>query len=208
MNEKFWAIDKEKQERIINAAIDEFSSLGYDKASTNNIVKNAGISKGLLFHYFGSKKKLYIYIYNYCFDLIMEQFKKSINFDETDIIKLLKEITIVKMQLIKVYPNIFNFFMSCFVDKSIDFKDDIDFVGDSRRNELMEKIFSNVDYSLFKDNVDVKRAVNSIRWTFEQYGNEYINNNKSNTIINPDEILEDINGYVEMFEVCYYKERK
>ncbi|MCT4597140.1 MAG: TetR/AcrR family transcriptional regulator [Vallitalea sp.] len=205
MNEKFWAIDKEKQERIINAAIDEFSSLGYDKASTNNIVKNAGISKGLLFHYFGSKKKLYIYIYNYCFDLIMEQFKKSINFDETDIIKLLKEITIVKMQLIKVYPNIFNFFMSCFVDKSIDFKDDIDFVGDNRRNELMEKIFSNVDYSLFKDNVDVKRAVNSIRWTFEQYGNEYINNNKSNTIINPDEILEDINGYVEMFEVCYYK---
>ena len=45
-----------KRQRILDAAIREFAEHGYDKASTNSIVKEAGIAKGLLFHYFGSKK--------------------------------------------------------------------------------------------------------------------------------------------------------
>ena len=33
----------------------EFAEKGYDNASTNSIVDAVGTSKGLLFHYFGSK---------------------------------------------------------------------------------------------------------------------------------------------------------
>ena len=52
-------LDPEKRDRIINAAIEEFARYPFEKASTNNIVKKAGISKGLLFHYFDSKQALY-----------------------------------------------------------------------------------------------------------------------------------------------------
>lgn len=57
--EIFKNIDEEKRGRIINSALEEFSKNSFDKASTNIIVKNAGISKGSLFHYFKNKQELY-----------------------------------------------------------------------------------------------------------------------------------------------------
>ena len=55
---KFQSLETEKRERIINAALKEFAKNGYDKASTNDIVKEAEISKGSLFNYFNSKNEI------------------------------------------------------------------------------------------------------------------------------------------------------
>lgn len=55
-------IPRDKKERIINAGIKEFAENGYALASTNRICQNAGISKGLLFHYFETKMQFYIYL--------------------------------------------------------------------------------------------------------------------------------------------------
>ena len=65
MNEKFFDLKKEKQDRIINASFEIFSENGYLHASTDDIVKKAEISKGLLFHYFISKIGLYTFLYDY-----------------------------------------------------------------------------------------------------------------------------------------------
>ncbi|MDD3656837.1 MAG: TetR/AcrR family transcriptional regulator, partial [Atribacterota bacterium] len=54
---QFHSLESEKQERIINAALKEFARNGYGKASTNEIIKQAGISKGSLFNYFNNKKE-------------------------------------------------------------------------------------------------------------------------------------------------------
>ena len=59
MNEKFFDLNREKQDRMINAALRIFAENGYRHASTVIIVKEAGISKGLLFHYFTSKMGLF-----------------------------------------------------------------------------------------------------------------------------------------------------
>ena len=55
--EKFDNLEKEKKERILESAMAEFNIHGYTGASTNNIVKNAEISKGSLFNYFENKDK-------------------------------------------------------------------------------------------------------------------------------------------------------
>ena len=55
MNEKFFDLKKEKQDRMINAALKVFALNGYRHASTDDIVREAAISKGLLFHYFENK---------------------------------------------------------------------------------------------------------------------------------------------------------
>ena len=65
MNERFFELNKEKQERIINAAFKVFAENGYGHSSTDEIVKTADISKGLLFHYFGNKIGLYSFLYDY-----------------------------------------------------------------------------------------------------------------------------------------------
>ena len=51
---------REKRKKILKEALIEFGNNGYANTSTNQIVKRAGVSKGLLFNYFCSKKELYL----------------------------------------------------------------------------------------------------------------------------------------------------
>ena len=51
MNDKFYALPKEKQDRIINAGFKVFSKNSYRKSPMNEIAAEAGISKSLLFFY-------------------------------------------------------------------------------------------------------------------------------------------------------------
>lgn len=62
MNEKFYALPEEKQNRIINAGFRVFSQNSYKKSPVNEIALEAGISKSLLFFYFKNKKELYIFL--------------------------------------------------------------------------------------------------------------------------------------------------
>ena len=50
---------------MINAALKVFALQGYRHASTDDIVREAAISKGLLFHYFVNKIGVYDFIYDY-----------------------------------------------------------------------------------------------------------------------------------------------
>lgn len=50
-----------KRGAILHAGIGEFSRNAYAEASTDRITAAAGISKGLLFHYFGSKRAFFLY---------------------------------------------------------------------------------------------------------------------------------------------------
>ena len=69
----FYELDKEKQNRVIEAAIREFAEYGYAGGTTNRIIKECGISKGSLFKYFENKEELYFYL----IDLVTEQREKA-----------------------------------------------------------------------------------------------------------------------------------
>ncbi|MCO8194112.1 TetR/AcrR family transcriptional regulator [Anaerofustis sp. NSJ-163] len=56
INEKFYELEKEKQDKIINAAIEVFAKNDYKNVVTEEITYKAEISKGLLFYYFKNKK--------------------------------------------------------------------------------------------------------------------------------------------------------
>lgn len=55
---RFEKLDPDKQEEILAAAADEFSSRGYEAASMNRIIERAGSSKGALYYYFEDKADL------------------------------------------------------------------------------------------------------------------------------------------------------
>ena len=59
--ETFERLPVEKRELIVSTGISEFSQKAYKDVSTDDITRKCGISKGLLFHYFGSKKEYYLY---------------------------------------------------------------------------------------------------------------------------------------------------
>ena len=50
-------------ERLIIVATEEFSQKGYAKASTESIVRNAGVTRGALYHHFKDKKDLFYAVF-------------------------------------------------------------------------------------------------------------------------------------------------
>jgi AcrR family transcriptional regulator len=59
VRERFDNLDPDKQERLYEAAADEFSDHGFEGASLNRIIDRAGMSKGSLYYYFNDKSDLY-----------------------------------------------------------------------------------------------------------------------------------------------------
>lgn len=58
----FFNLPVEKQNRIFNAAVEEFSEYRFSEASINRIVKMAKISRGSFYQYFKDKKEIYHYV--------------------------------------------------------------------------------------------------------------------------------------------------
>ena len=58
----FFNLPEEKQHRLTQAARDEFSRVPFDKASINQIVQAAGVSRGSFYQYFDSKEDVLQYI--------------------------------------------------------------------------------------------------------------------------------------------------
>lgn len=52
---------EQTRQRIISAAIELFSARTYDAVSVADIAASAGAAHGLLFHYFGSKRGVYLH---------------------------------------------------------------------------------------------------------------------------------------------------
>ena len=72
---RFDHLDAEKKQRVIQAAIDEFSCRGYEAANINRIAKQAHISVGSLYKYFKSKEDLFLYVIQLSSDLIEKELR-------------------------------------------------------------------------------------------------------------------------------------
>jgi len=98
----FVGLSKNKQEKIFFAAIKEFANKGYSLASTNNICKEALISKGSMFQYFETKEGLFFFVIRKALAEVIYAYKKNylLNIDKMS----LNEIFIVSCsQLIEFY---------------------------------------------------------------------------------------------------------
>ncbi|HDM79041.1 MAG TPA: TetR/AcrR family transcriptional regulator [Deltaproteobacteria bacterium] len=72
----FLRLDQEKQQKILAAAIDEFATWGFHRASINRLVQALGIAKGSIFQYFGNKEGLFSYIFDYAIDRVKVSLKR------------------------------------------------------------------------------------------------------------------------------------
>src|SRR5690606_27498952 len=108
----FERLDPDKQDRIIRAALKEFGEQGYDRASTNRIVQDAGIGKGMLFYYFNSKKELYWHLVDFSLEAVQREFLGKIDDSIDDVIDRLAHISRVKWRFFTDHPEISRFLRS------------------------------------------------------------------------------------------------
>lgn len=213
MLEPFKKLAPEKQQQIIRAALKEFANQGYDRASTNQIVKEAGIGKGMLFYYFKSKWDLYIYLFDYSLDVIREEFLNKIDRNIDDFIDLLSHISRVKFQFFLKNPEISSFFTSfVLVDHKLDELPDelkMKFSEVYREgNSLMFNTKKNL--SFLRDDIDKEKAYQLIVWTLRGYQQDFLEKFKGKRLIDLDmeEMWKEFDEYLEILRICFYRKRE
>ncbi|MCL1788232.1 MAG: TetR/AcrR family transcriptional regulator [Defluviitaleaceae bacterium] len=169
--EKFWALPEEKRERILNAAMKEFLG-GYKKASTDNIVREAGISKGILFHYFGTKERLYNFLIEYAIGVLQREYIDLIDIIQPDILESIWQLSLLKQELSIQFPAIFDFMTAAFVDETAKSEGTLLDLSKFKHKqaEIMAQVYAQADMSLFREDINPKTAMEIIAWTLHGYG--------------------------------------
>lgn len=65
------------RQRILEAAVGEFSRSGYEGASLTAFCAQHGISKGIVYHHFRDRNELYLLCVQSCFDALTDRLEKA-----------------------------------------------------------------------------------------------------------------------------------
>lgn len=200
MNVKFFDLKKEKQDRMINGALKVFALNGYQKASTDDIVKEAGISKGLLFHYFGSKAGVYTFMYEYSARYMTMELSRAVNYRETDLFVLMKQIEDAKAVLLRNYPYMQNFLLThdTVMDEEIlaDIAEHVESVP-----RTLDEIMERVDASEIADGVDLDLLIRSMNYFTRGLTEIAIAKD-----MDPDEVQAEAHAYFDMMSKRFKKD--
>jgi len=195
-----------KRTSILNTAITEFCK-GYEEGSTYAIIKAAGVSKGLLFHHFGTKKDLFLQTYDYAIEIVMTEFYGLINLEQRDILERWKQVALLKMDLMQKHPRIFDFINHAAFTESEEVKTEIAERRGSFTEETYPKLFYDINRSLFREDIDADIAIKVILYTIEGYAQGEADAGKSSEDYYSEykRYLDDLERYIQFFKQCFYK---
>lgn len=170
--DKFINLDSHKKDNIINSALVSFGNSGYKKTSINDIAVASDISKALVFHYFGNKKNLYLFLLDFCSSTIATAIKNKFDASETDFFKKIKLIQDIKLSTIKKYPSLLNFLKCAYFESDEAVAKDIKTIHQKYVSMGLDTFFIDTDFSKFKEDIDPKMIIKIITWCTEGYVNE------------------------------------
>ena len=209
---KLKSLDPEKLNQLVNAALVEFSK-GYKSASTEKIAQGAGVSKALIFHYFGNKANILQYIFN----ILCQSRKQLIGRLETegwltdsDFLSRLEKICLFQLQETKQYPYLYDFVIAIY------FSEEAEYIA--LKTALLKRVDMNwelesspiwkgIDYSLFRQDIDIPRAIHTARLTLSSYIEQTVKVNRSLTSYLEiySILVEEICNYITLFRQTFYK---
>jgi AcrR family transcriptional regulator len=201
----FDSLPAEKRERILNAAMAEFAAKGYSQASTNEIVKQAGISKGLLFHYFGNKKSLFLSLYDYAIEFSIEEFFSKADMDEPDLFERLRLSEKVKIDMLKRYPALFAFLQKAYMEQEAEVQPEVEKRNVRYISSSMSKLFQGIDVTLFRENLDIQKSLKVLFWVFDGMGNEF--QKQADLLHRPtdfDQAFQQVDEYLNFLKALFY----
>lgn len=206
MFSKFLNLEPERRNALLNAALKEFGSKGFDNASTNVISKEAGISKPLMFHYVKNKKDFFLFLYDYCLDFLEREYFSRIDLHEKDIFERLRQTCLLKIEIMKKYPWIFDFIkMAVFTDSEA-VREELIKRRKRIESDLFERFYGDIDTSRFRSELDAEKAKQLIYWAVGGYADQILEQLKnSDTTVDFEKIRVEFNGYLNELRKAFYK---
>ncbi|MBP7347984.1 MAG: TetR/AcrR family transcriptional regulator [Butyrivibrio sp.] len=201
MNEKFFDLNKEKQDRMINAALKVFALEGYLHGSTDDIVRDAGISKGLLFHYFGSKLGLYSFLYDYSVRFFMLEVDSEINRNESDFFELYSQFVHAQANSMRQYP-----YLQLFLHSAETETDQEATAAIMERKAVLHNMYAGImkkgDISRFTEGADYEKIGHLLDYMLRGI----ISDKKTEKEVLPNYFLEETMRYISMMRKLTYKD--
>lgn len=207
--EKFNNIDinQPKVHKIINCAYEIFSKNNIDKASTNQIVKLAGISRGLLYHYFKDKQELYDFLTFFAIKKGVVEIKEKLDWDDSDFINRMIQVTKIRFEIMECYPYMATFFQrhKNGLNKSV-----MKNIYENLNPGARDKFYSyNLNFNNLKKGVDRAKMIQIVKWTVKgklAEWNEMSYADQNEYTI--DKLISECIDYLEFLRTVFYNIEK
>lgn len=199
--EKFFSLPADKQKTIIDAALKAFGTNGYKKTSISDIASAAGISKAMVFHYFGTKKALYLYLVDFCGNTLMNEVNEKFDNSITDFFDRIILSSSIEISVLKKHPAILSFITSAYFENDEEVKEDLKAItaqGEGFRNKIA---FDCVDYSKFKDGIDLKLVMKMLLWMADGFTKQI----SDNTGVDYDSFFKEFYDCMNLLKNNFYK---
>ncbi|BCB04149.1 TetR/AcrR family transcriptional regulator [Bacillus sp. KH172YL63] len=176
MYPNFEKLPEEKKQAILSICIEEFGRTGFDKTSTDTITSKAGISKGILFHYFKNKKNLYLYVVDHCRRLIGDRLMEELEgVKADDFFERTREVILTKLRVQLQYSQETNLVTNAMLNPPVGLEEGIQELlqknADSYGDQYLGKL---LDAALLKDHTSPEAVMNLTMMALEHVTKKYI----------------------------------
>lgn len=203
VTKNFEKISDEKKKQIITKGIEIFSKSSFIEARTDVITHEAGISKGLLFYYFGSKKNFYLYLLQYTIDLLTQDLEyKEIHDNFYEIIFDMMD---RKYNLIRRYPNETKFLNMVSKETHKEVSKEISTIFSIYHKKSKEKSSKMILYAVKKlrlrRDIDTQKMIESLSLYIDAIVMNYLHSYQDNPMElfdNFNEFKEDMKEYLDL----------
>ncbi|MDD2959501.1 MAG: TetR/AcrR family transcriptional regulator [Lachnospiraceae bacterium] len=203
MNEKFYSLSEEKQQSILNAAMEVFALNEYKRASTDLIAAKAGVSKGLLFYYFHNKKELFLYLYDYVIEIMRREVVSQKFREITDFFELLEYSAAEKVKILAKNPYIMEFAMRVFYSEKEEVSEDLQQVTTSQTRNLYQEYFQHLDTYKFREGIDQVYIFKMLVWMADGYMHDMKMNRRKLELY---ELQKEFHTWIRMLKRLVYRE--
>ena len=200
--ENFLSLPEDKQKTIRNSALKVFGENGYKKASVKDIADEADISKSMVFHYFGTKKDLYLYLVDYCSKVLTGPLTSIQKDLPRDYFERMKVATEKQMGVLKDEPFFLKFLTSMLSESDPEISEELQTYRDYAATFQSSYALDDIDFSKFKEDVDLKVVLRMIVWMAEGFSRNV--SLESEETLN--KYIDQFNEAVELLRSNLYKE--
>ncbi|HYE67757.1 MAG TPA: TetR/AcrR family transcriptional regulator [Anaerovoracaceae bacterium] len=163
----------DRKEELLEAALDEFLAKSYDEASLNNIIKNAGISKGTFYYHFKDKQALYLSLLQSLVDVKIEfvgsKLKDYSHNEDLNIFENFKLQARFGAELAKEHPKYYLFGMMFLREKGNKiYEVAMDMVGDTSEKYFEEMLDKAIEKGELRAGVSVNFSKKILTYLFSR----------------------------------------
>jgi AcrR family transcriptional regulator len=210
MPDNFTRLPAQEQERILAACTAEFAQHGFSEASTNAIVRRAGIPKGTLFYFFGSKKELYLYVIDQAVARYAAMFRQVTGKPPGDLFERLLYFGQARLQFALREPLLYRLFFNAFIDTPAEIRAELQARFGGYTAASMQMILQDLDRAPFRAGVAVEKVLEMVfammEGLYARYQAQWQQMEPEQSLASIEQMTGQVREYFEMIKKGVYQD--